>query len=286
MAPSSGSSIDLIGTKSPSRGKITRPSRSLTTLPTPTVPSSLYPTRSHLLDSSLSPSGSPLRISHPVVLRTGLHQSGSPRLPAAPHLSSESDQLLARPAPSPEAKPRRECRPHWRFSLYPPTSHHLPPRSDPLRPNSHGASLRLSDHRHRPIPSWSPFPPLLSHSSCSIGVGNLSPCLECGISLRYPQLSGDSNSSSSSKNSELGGRRYLITPVLLKTCGRWCVDNSDPNTPIDKRYSVLVAIPLSEMTAPFAGNLCVFPGSHERVYDTLLERMKKVSHPPPYSLTN
>jgi hypothetical protein len=59
------------------------------------------------------------------------------------------------------------------------------------------------------------------------------------------------------------------------------VDNSDPRIPAERRYSVLVAVPLSPTTAPFTGNLCVIPEAHERVYDLLLDRIKKVPPPPP-----
>jgi hypothetical protein len=55
---------------------------------------------------------------------------------------------------------------------------------------------------------------------------------------------------------------------------RWFVDNSDPRTPTDSRYSVLVAIPLSAMDSPFSGNLCVIPEGHERVYDLLLAKQR------------
>lgn len=57
---------------------------------------------------------------------------------------------------------------------------------------------------------------------------------------------------------------------------RWCVDNSDPKTPISKKYSILVAIPLSETGNLFEGNLCVTPGAHEKIYDLLHERALKV----------
>lgn len=106
--------------------------------------------------------------------------------------------------------------------------------------------------------------PLIDMIQTLLGIGNMSPCLECGISLRYPQLTGDNPNSgvSNSKKLELGGKR-------------WRVDNSNPKTPISKRYSVLAAIPLNETTKPYEGNFCVFPGGHDRVYDILLERALK-----------
>jgi hypothetical protein len=53
--------------------------------------------------------------------------------------------------------------------------------------------------------------PLFRLLSACVGIGNLSPVTECAISLRFPQLTGhtqdSSSSSSSAKRQELGGRR-------------------------------------------------------------------------------
>lgn len=59
--------------------------------------------------------------------------------------------------------------------------------------------------------------PVIDIIQSLLGIGNMSPCLECGISLRYPQLTGDNPNSgtTNSKKLELGGRRSIYIYKLL-----------------------------------------------------------------------
>lgn len=45
----------------------------------------------------------------------------------------------------------------------------------------------------------------------------MTPCLECSISLRYPQLTGDNPNlgAVNSKKLELGGRRYIVYYIYI-----------------------------------------------------------------------
>lgn len=99
--------------------------------------------------------------------------------------------------------------------------------------------------------------PLVHIAQKLLGEGNISPCLEASISLRYPQLGDSLPSSGPIKNSELGGKRWFIDGP---------VNCSEINA-----YSILFAVPLSATEDSFEGNLCVFPEGHAKTFEMLRE---------------
>jgi hypothetical protein len=154
MAPCSRSSTAPTGTRSLCAGRTTRVCPSRTPPPTPTVPRPLQS------PSPLPVPPSSLCLPPPAILPPGLHQSGGPHPRPARLCRQKSRQLLAGPAPPPQALPGRQCGPHWRFlSPLPPPLLNPSLPSDPLRPHPPGAPLRVPSHRHPPDPPRYPVLP-------------------------------------------------------------------------------------------------------------------------------